>query len=196
MAQTCDSSFTKHRKAIIDNAVGGGIVCSLGEQSLRTFLTDIKITLKPQQDFIIEGLDKLKKTTEVAVAALEESGSPYKHTVVRNLRTHNAAYVTFTKVRFANIYCSVYSHCQFCCNSCVECARLWRTFYISQVDTHGFFLKRRQMILVLAICGGKVFGSDTHSRLFLGNRTIAIEQNRSSSRLGLSHGRASYATLL
>ncbi|CAM9344248.1 unnamed protein product [Ectocarpus fasciculatus] len=97
MAQTCDSSFTKHCQAIIDNAVGGGIVCALGEQSLRTFLTDISITLKPQQDFIIEGLDNLKKTTEVAVAALEESGSPYKHSVVRNLRTHNAAYVTFTK---------------------------------------------------------------------------------------------------
>ncbi|CAB1119102.1 unnamed protein product [Ectocarpus sp. CCAP 1310/34] len=97
MAKTCDSSFTKHYQAIIDNAVGGGIVCSLGEQSLRTFLTDINITLKPQQDFIVQGLEKLKKTTEAAVAALEESGSPYKHTVVRNLRTHNAAYVTFTK---------------------------------------------------------------------------------------------------
>lgn len=98
MVQVCDSSFEKHHQTIIDHAVGGGIVCSLSGQSLRAFLTDIGVILKPQQDFIVESLDELRKTTEAAVAALEESGCPYKHSVVRNLRTHNVAYVTFTKV--------------------------------------------------------------------------------------------------
>ncbi|CAM9698027.1 unnamed protein product [Scytosiphon promiscuus] len=97
MVRECDPSFGKHHQTIIDHAVGGGIVCALGEQSLRAFLTDVTITLKPQQDFIVKALDELRRNTEVAVAALEASGSPYKHSVVRNLRTHHAAYVTFTK---------------------------------------------------------------------------------------------------
>lgn len=99
MVRVCDPSFEKHHQTIIDHAVGGGIVCALGAQSLRAFLMDITITLRPQQDFIVTALDELRRTTEVAVAALKESGSPYKHSVVRNLRTHHAAYVTFTKVR-------------------------------------------------------------------------------------------------
>ncbi len=98
MIQSCDPSFGKHYQTIIDRAVGGGVVCGLGEKPLRDFLTDISITLKPQQDFIIHELEELRRSTEVAVAALEESGSPFKHTVVRNLKTHHAAYVTFTKV--------------------------------------------------------------------------------------------------
>lgn len=99
MVRVCDPSFGKHHQTIIDHAVGGGILCGLrGEKSLRDFLTDISISLKPQQDFIIQALEELRRNTEMAVAALEESGSPFKHTVVRNLRTHHAAYVTFTKV--------------------------------------------------------------------------------------------------
>lgn len=98
MVRVCDPSFGKHHQAIVNNAVGGGIVCGLGEKPLRDFLTDISVTLKPQQDFIIQALGELRRNTEAAVAALEKSGSPFKHTVVRNLRTHNAAYVTFTKV--------------------------------------------------------------------------------------------------
>lgn len=98
MVRVCDPSFGKHHQAIVDKAVGGGIVCGLGEKSLRDFLTDISINLKPQQDFIVQALEELRRSTEVAVAALEESGSPFKHTVIRNLRTHHAAYVTFTKV--------------------------------------------------------------------------------------------------
>eukprot|EP00903_Cladosiphon_okamuranus_P006843 g6665.t1 len=97
MLRVCDSSFGKHHQAIIDHAVGGGILCGLGEKPLRDFLADISITLKPQQDFIIQALEELRRNTEVAMAALDASGSPFKHTVVRNLRTHNAAYVTFTK---------------------------------------------------------------------------------------------------
>lgn len=109
MVRTFDPSFGKHHRAIIDHAVGGGIVCSLGEQSLRTFLTDISITLKPQQDIIIQALDELRRSTDAAVTALEESGSPYKHAVVRNLRTHHAAYVTFTKVCCAHLpLCDVF----------------------------------------------------------------------------------------
>lgn len=73
-------------------------MCGLGETPLRDFLTHIGITLKPQQDFVVQALEDLRRNTEMAVAALEESGSPFKHTVVRNLRTHHAAYVTFTKV--------------------------------------------------------------------------------------------------
>lgn len=98
MVRAFDPSFGKHHQAIIDHAVGGGILCSLGEESLRTFLADISITLKPQQDIIVQALDELRRSTDMAVAALEESGSPYKHSVVRNLRTHHAAYITFTKV--------------------------------------------------------------------------------------------------
>lgn len=99
VVRVCDPSFGKHHQAIIDHAVGGGIVCGLvGEKPLRDFLTDISINLKPQQDFIIRALEELRRNTEVAVATLEESGSPFKHTVVRNLRTHHAAYITFTKV--------------------------------------------------------------------------------------------------
>lgn len=98
MVRVFDPSFGEYHQAIIDHAVGGGIVCSLGDQSLRALLADISITLKPQQDIIVQALDELRRNTEVAMAALEESGSPYKHEVVRNLRTHHAAYVTFTKV--------------------------------------------------------------------------------------------------
>lgn len=98
MVRVCDPSFAKHHQSIIDQAVGGGILCGLDEKPLRDFLTHISITLKPQQDFIVQALEELRRNTEVAVAALEESGSPFKHTVVRNLRTHHAAYVTFTKV--------------------------------------------------------------------------------------------------
>lgn len=104
MILSCDPSFGKHYQTIIDRAIGGGVVCGLGEKPLRDFLTDISITLKPQQDFIVEGLEELRRSTEVAVAALEESGSPFKHTVVRNLKTHHAAYVTFTKVFTVLLY--------------------------------------------------------------------------------------------
>lgn len=112
MVREFDPSFGKHHQCIIDHAVGGGIVCSLGEKSLRTFLADISITLKPQQDLIVQALEELRRNTEVAVAALEDSGSPYKHAVVRNLRTHHAAYVTFTKVSCACVpLCGVVSAC-------------------------------------------------------------------------------------
>lgn len=97
--RVCGASFEKHRQVVIDHAVGGGIVCSLDEHALRTFLTDISIVLKPQQDVIVEALGELRRNTEAAVVALDISGSPYTFTAVRALRTHNVAYVTFTKVR-------------------------------------------------------------------------------------------------
>lgn len=99
MVQVCGASFEKHRQVVIDRAVGGGIVCSLDEHALRTFLADTSISLKPQQDVIVEALGELRRNTEAAVAALEVSGSPYTLMVVRALKTHNVAYVTFTKVR-------------------------------------------------------------------------------------------------
>lgn len=106
MVRVCGNSFEKYRQVVIDRAVGGGIVCSLGEESLRRFLEDTSITFKPHQDVIVQALDECRRNTEAAVAALEESGSPYTFTVVRALRTHSAAYVTFTKV---GVYCMVMS---------------------------------------------------------------------------------------
>lgn len=98
MVRVCGNSFEKHHHSIVECAVGGGIACSLGEQSLRSLLADTSITFKPQQDVIIRALDELRRNTEASVAALEKSGSPYTFAVVRALRTHNAAYITFTKV--------------------------------------------------------------------------------------------------
>lgn len=97
MVRVCGEGFEKHRQGVIDHAVGGGIICSLDEPSLRAFLADISITFKPHQDTIVRVLEELKRNTEAAVAALEESGSPYTFMVVQALRKHNLAYVTFTK---------------------------------------------------------------------------------------------------
>ena len=114
MVRVWGRSFEKYHDAIVDLAVGGGIVCSLGEQPLRSLLADTSITFKPQQDVIIQALDELRRNTEASVAALEKSGSPYTFTVVRALRTHNAAYITFTKVR----KCVMYTVCGVICNVC------------------------------------------------------------------------------
>lgn len=119
MVSVCGDSFQTHHHTIVDHAVGGGIVCSLDENSLRDFLKDTGITYKPQQDVIIRSLDELKRNTEAAVAALEDSGSPYTFTVVRALRTHNAAYVTFTKV--CKRVCALKTGCKKFLRSCYMC---------------------------------------------------------------------------
>lgn len=117
MVRTCGEGFKKHHQHVIDHAVGGGIVCSLDQDPLRTFLADIGITFKPQQDVIIGALDELKLKTETAIAALEQSGSPYTYTVVRALRAHTAAYVTFTKV---SVRAWRLRACPFCLCVCVQ----------------------------------------------------------------------------
>lgn len=90
--------FEAYRYAIIEKAVGGGIVCALDAHSLRQLMADTTLTFKPHQDIIMRALDELKKNTEAAIAAIASSGSPYTIAAVRALKTHNAAYITFTKV--------------------------------------------------------------------------------------------------
>lgn len=99
MVQACGERFEPYRQVIMNRVVGGGIVCSLDDDALRGFLKDITVTLKSDQDAIIYALSELRRNTERALAALEESGSPYTFNVVKALKTHNAAYITFTKVR-------------------------------------------------------------------------------------------------
>lgn len=98
MVQACGERFEPYRQVIKNRAVGGGIVCSLDDDSLRGFLKEISMTHRSDQDVIIHALGELRRNTERALAALEESGSPYTFNVVKALKTHNAAYITFTKV--------------------------------------------------------------------------------------------------
>lgn len=98
MVQSCGPEFEKHRQIVIERTVGGGIVCSLEESALRIFLDDINIRLRAQQDIIIGALDELKRRTDSALAAIGESGSPFTFAVLRALKSHHIAYITFTKV--------------------------------------------------------------------------------------------------
>lgn len=43
-------------------------------------------------------LNLQRRSTEAAVVAIEESGSPFTFPVLKILRSYNAAYITFTKV--------------------------------------------------------------------------------------------------
>lgn len=101
MVQSCGPAFEKHRQVVIDRAVSGGVVCPMDEPALRIFLKDMTVHLKPQQDTIIGALEDLRRRTEMALAEVEKSGSPYTFAVVRALRSHHLAYVTFTKAREA-----------------------------------------------------------------------------------------------
>lgn len=98
MVESCGHDFEKHRQRVIDRAVTGGVVCSLDGPLLRSFLTDMEIRLKPQQDLVIEMLDELRRRTEAVLATIEEKGSPYTFASIRALKSHHVAYVTFTKV--------------------------------------------------------------------------------------------------
>lgn len=61
MVSACGEAFEKHQQVVIDRAVGGGIVCSLDDSTLRIFMSDIAMTLKSQQDIIIEALNDLRR---------------------------------------------------------------------------------------------------------------------------------------
>lgn len=61
MVSACGETFEKHRRVVVDRAVGGGIVCSLDDAALRILMSDINLTFKPQQDTIIEALSDLRR---------------------------------------------------------------------------------------------------------------------------------------
>lgn len=63
----------------------------------------------PENDVMFDSsclFSEYRHSTEVAMAAIEESGSPFTFAVMKILRSNNAAYVTFTKA----MYLTEHSH--------------------------------------------------------------------------------------
>lgn len=60
MVCTFGETFEKHRQSVVDGAVGGGVVCSMDDSALRILMSDLSITLKPQQEIVVKALNDLR----------------------------------------------------------------------------------------------------------------------------------------